>query len=105
MRAIFTFGLFSSSNQKLAISNRIAFSNIYNNQKYKYIVTAGNNSKLVKEAMRRRPWWIEIPNIDSIFNFKWQPFSFGMKFRELVYKHTNKQIVNHFEFHKRLSEK
>lgn len=84
---------------------KIAFSNIYSN-KLKYIVTSGNNSKLIREAMNTRPWWVEIPNIDSAFNFKWQPVSFRMKFRELNTKSkAHKQIVNHFEYHKYLSEK
>lgn len=87
-------------------SSKIAFSNIYNTNKLKYIVTSGNNSKLIREAMKRRPWWVEIPNVDSVFNFKWQPVSYRMKFRDLTYKPPgNKQIVNHFEFHKYLSEK
>ena len=86
-------------------ANKISFSNIYNTNKYKYIVTPGNNSKLIREAMKTRPWWVEIPNVDSVFNFKWQPVSHRMKFRELVYKSVNKQIVNHFEYHKNLSEK
>ena len=86
-------------------TNKISFSNIYNTNKYKYIVTPGNNSKLIRESMKRRPWWVEIPNVDSAFNFKWQPVSYRMKFRELVFKSINKQIVNHFEFHKNLSEK
>ena len=86
-------------------SVKIAFSNIYNNNKYKYIVTSGNNSKLIREAMSKRNWWVEIPNVDSVFNFKWQPVSYRMKFRELGKKTPYKQIVNHFEFHKCLSEK
>ena len=81
-------------------SPKIAFSNIYNTNKYKYIVTPGNNSKLIKEAMKRRPWWVEIPNVDSVFNFKWQPVSYRMKFRELSSKSSFKQIVNHFEYHR-----
>ena len=84
---------------------KIAFSNIYHNNKYKYIVTSGNNSKLIKEAMSRRSWWVEIPNIDSIFNFKWQPISYRMKFRELSKRMPHTRIVNHFEFHRCLSEK
>lgn len=86
-------------------NSKIAFSNIYSN-KFKYIVTSGNNSKLIREAMNTRPWWVEIPNVDTAFNFKWQPVSFRMKFRELNTKSkAHKQIVNHFEYHKYLSEK
>ena len=86
-------------------SSKIPFAGIYNNKKYKYIVTQGNNSKLIREAMRRRPWWVEIPNFNSVFNFKWQPTSHRMKFRELGKGRAIKQMVNHLEFHKYLSEK
>ena len=55
--------------------------------------------------MKQRPWWVEIPNVDSVFNFKWQPVSHRLKFRELSHKSPGKQIVNHFECHKYLSEK
>lgn len=86
-------------------SSKIPFAGIYNTKKYKYIVTQGNNSKLIREAMRRRPWWVEIPNFNSVFNFKWQPTSHRMKFRELGKGRGVRQIVNHLEFHKYLSEK
>lgn len=33
--------------------------------------------------MERRDWWIEIPPVHSMFNFKWQPVSFGIKFELL----------------------
>lgn len=79
---------------------KVAFSNIYNTNKYKYIVTSGNNSKLIREAMKQRNWWVEIPNVDSVFNFKWQPVSHRMKFRDLNESNPNKQIVNHFEYHR-----
>lgn len=80
-------------------TSKIAFSNIYNN-KFKYIVTNGNNSKLIRDAMRQRSWWVEIPNVDSAFNFKWQPVSYRMKFRDLDSKSPVKKIVNHFENHR-----
>jgi hypothetical protein len=86
-------------------SSKIPFSGMYNTRKYKFIVTQGNNSKLIREAMQRRPWWIEIPKFNSIFNFKWQPTSFRMKFHELRKERSIKQVVNHLEFHKWLSEK
>ena len=72
------------SRKKVKSSSKIQFSSIYNSQKYKYIVTSGNNSRLIREAMRRRPWWVEIPNYSSIFNFKWQPTSRGMRFSEMI---------------------
>ena len=73
----------SKRSKKSKNYSKLQFSSIYNNQKYKYIITSGNNSKLIREAMKRRPWWVEIPNYNSVFNFKWQPTSRGMKFREL----------------------
>ena len=33
--------------------------------------------------MEKRDWWIEIPALHSMFNFKWQPVSFGIKFERL----------------------
>ena len=33
--------------------------------------------------MERRNWWIEIPQMHSMFNFKWQPVSNGIKFDRL----------------------
>lgn len=86
-------------------SPKIAFSNIYSKNKYKYIVTPGNNSNLIREAMQQRSWWVEIPNVDSAFNFKWQPVSYRMKFRKLNQKGPVKQVVNHFENHRCLTEK
>lgn len=37
--------------------------------------------------MNRRSWWIEIQPVHSMFNFKWSPFSGGIKFGTLG--HTN----------------
>lgn len=50
---------------------------------YKFIVTPGNNSGLIRRAMERRDWWIEIPAVHSMYNFKWQPVSAGIKFERL----------------------
>jgi hypothetical protein len=50
---------------------------------YKFIVVPGNNSGLVRKAMERREWWIEIPPVHSMYNFKWQPVSYGIKFDRL----------------------
>ena len=84
--------------------SKIPFSTIYKSKKYKYIITPGNNSKLIREAMKRRSWWIEIPNFNFLYNFKWQPVSNGIKFSDLDGL-SAKQIVNHFEFHKEISTK
>jgi hypothetical protein len=50
---------------------------------YKFIVVPGNNSGLVRKAIERREWWIEIPPVHSMYNFKWQPVSYGIKFDRL----------------------
>lgn len=36
--------------------------------------------------MERRNWWIEIPSVHSLFNFKWQPVSYGIKFERLSHQ-------------------
>jgi hypothetical protein len=40
--------------------SKIPFENAYAPDCYKFIVTAGNNSQLIRKAMQRRNWWIEI---------------------------------------------
>ena len=85
--------------------NKPSFSSIYNNKKYKYIITPGNNSNIIREAMKQRKWWVEIPNFNNVFNFKWQPTSYRLKFKDLGKRRDIKQIVNHLEFHKNISEK
>lgn len=50
---------------------------------YKFIVVPGNNSGLIRKALERRDWWIEIPPVHSMYNFKWQPVSAGIKFERL----------------------
>ena len=53
---------------------------------YKFIVTQGNNSGLIKKAMLRRSWWIEIQPVHTLFNFKWQPESKGINYNRLGYQ-------------------
>ena len=43
--------------------------------------------------------------MNTQFNFKWTPVSSGIKFRELETTQSMKQIVNHFECHRHLSNK
>ncbi len=59
----------SSNSHKRA--SKIPFSNAYVEDCYKFVVVAGNNSGLVRQAIQRRDWWIEIPALHSMFNFKW----------------------------------
>lgn len=40
--------------------SKIPFENAYVEDCYKFIITYGNNSDLLRKAMQRRNWWIEI---------------------------------------------
>ena len=71
--------------------SKIPFSTIYSSDRFKYVIMPGNNSRLIKEAMQRRDWWIETPPFNSMFNFKWQPFSNGIRF-DNVTSHNHKQL-------------
>lgn len=71
---------------------------------YKYIIMKGNNSEVIKACMEHRPDWEEIPSFSTIFNFKWQPFSRGIKF-DLLSINGQKQLVNHFENHCEITTK
>jgi hypothetical protein len=51
--------------------SKIPFANAYVEDCYKFIVVPGNNSGLIRKALERRDWWIEIPALHSMFNFKW----------------------------------
>jgi len=48
--------------------------------------------------------WQEIQSINTLFNFKWVPFSKGIRF-DYLSGHGFKKMVNHFEFHEQISEK
>ena len=54
--------------------------------------------------MKKRKNWEETSYYNTIFNFKWQPTSKGIKF-DLVSKNGQKQMVNHFENHKAITTK
>lgn len=48
--------------------------------------------------------WEETPSYDSLFNFKWQPCSYGIKYDQIS-TYGVKQIVNHIEGHENLTTK
>lgn len=58
----------------------VPFSNMYLENAMKYIIYPGNNSKLLREVMKWRSWWVEMPPMPCIANFKWAPVSNGIKF-------------------------
>jgi Tubulin-tyrosine ligase family len=70
---------------------------------YRYITLRGNNSELVKRCLDEREWQ-EIQSTNTLFNFKWAPFSKGIRFDYLT-GHGQRKMVNHFESHEQLSEK
>lgn len=73
--------------------------------KWKFLIFKGNNSGIVKDAMKRRDSWVEgYYSITSTVSFIWQPTSYGIKFDRLkVYLPL--QLINHFEHHGELSNK
>ena len=72
---------------------------------FKYIICPGNNSDVVRRCMKtRHPHWQEIPSYSKIFNFKWKPFSTGIRFDELSL-YGNKQMVNHIPHHEEITMK
>jgi hypothetical protein len=60
--------------------SKIPFENAYVQDCYKFIVTPGNNSQIIRKAMQKRHWWIEIQPVHS----KWQPTSAGIRFERMI---------------------
>ncbi len=48
--------------------------------------------------------WEETPSYDSLFNFKWYPTSYGLKYDQIS-TYGLKQLVNHIEGHETLTTK
>ena len=64
----------------------------------------GNNSNIIRAAFEKRSdYWKEVPYFNSTYNFKWQPFSKGLRFDQLSM--SQKQMFNHFEFHAEITTK
>lgn len=74
------------------------------NEAYKYIVLRGNNSEVIKRCMRCRVGWEETAEFNTMFNFKWQQSSNGIKFNQISIN-GKKQMVNHFEHHSAITTK
>ena len=65
---------------------------------------SGNNSQIVKRCLEKRmDYWKESPSFSSIYHFKWQPFSKGIRFDQVSL--SQKQMVNHFECHHEITTK
>ena len=52
-----------------------------NENPYKYVLIRGNNSELVKKILdSREQKWVEISSSNTLFDFKWSPFSKNIRF-------------------------
>eukprot|EP00347_Sterkiella_histriomuscorum_P006796 403351400 len=79
---------------------------------YKFIIKEGNNHWIIRRILSTRltnqdmtqVQWEETSNYDSLFNFKWQPFSSGLKY-DFLSKYGLKQMVNHIQGHENLTTK
>ena len=69
--------------------SKIPFENAYVEDCYKFIIGYGNNSNIIRLALKQRSWWIEIQPVHSMFNFKWLPVSDGIKFARLGHMDPN----------------
>ena len=55
--------------------------NLKKEEPYKYVIIRGNNSEIIKRCLDERNGdWQEIPSTNTLFNFKWAPFSKGIRF-------------------------
>ena len=71
-----------------------------------YLIFPGNASYLIKNCMCHRTNWKEaFSTVTSIFNFKWQQLSYGIDYSTLGKLCSEKQLVNHFEYHYTISNK
>ena len=71
-----------------------------------YLIFPGNASYLIKNCMCHRTNWKEaFSNVSSIFNFKWIELSYGIDYNNLGKIGSEKQLVNHYEYHFTISNK
>ena len=62
------------------------------------------NLRINNFGLSENTLWEETPNYDSLFNFKWQPTSYGMKYDQIS-TYGLKQLVNHIEGHESITTK
>ncbi|CAI2376791.1 unnamed protein product [Moneuplotes crassus] len=88
------------------IYNNLSSNYKINSQKQclKYIIMKGNNSNVIERCMKLRPGWEQTAQFDTMFNFKWQQTSQGIKFNQLS-TNGKKQLVNHMENHAQITTK
>jgi hypothetical protein len=79
-------------------------------QPLKFIIKEGNNHFIIQRIMNLRVGlgetiiWEETTAYDSLYNFKWQPFSNGIKFDQIS-TYGVRQLVNHIEGHEHITTK
>ena len=94
-----------------------------NENKYSFTIIPGNNEQLIKNCMKHRKNWEEIPknklnnNNAKNINLFWSPLSYSVNFNNYsnnnlnsnnnnnICLNYNNNIVNHFEFHNSISNK
>jgi hypothetical protein len=64
----------------------------------------GNNGALIKRVLAVRTNWASMEKGQSLFSFKWCPVSDNINF-DMIGKHGQRNLVNHFENHKVLTAK
>lgn len=74
------------------------------NETLKYIIMKGNNSDIIRRCMDLRPGWEETADFNTMFNFRWQQFSKGIKFDQLSIN-GKRQMVSHFPYHAAITTK
>ena len=72
---------------------------------YRYTMTKGNNSSLVKRVLLTRDYWLELEQQHlTLYSFKWAQVSRFINYEQLG-AHGQKKLVNHLECHHLLTTK
>ena len=79
---------------------------VHDQKCFYYVLKPGNGATLVKNSLKHRINWKEAQmNVTSLYNFKWQPSTMCIDYKNLSAVESIPQIVNHFEFHSTVSNK
>jgi hypothetical protein len=95
--------------QNIQNNQNFTMRNLHNNREdkiYYYSIIPGNNSELVKNCFSHRVNWKEsLPAIINLASFRWQQNNHGVDFSLYDKLSPHKQMFNHFEYHKQISNK
>ena len=79
---------------------------VHEQKLFYYVLKPGNGATLVKNSLKHRINWKEAQmNVTSLFNFKWQPSTICIDYKNLSSVESIPQVVNHFEYHNAISNK